>query len=185
MTDLENPYLPPTTHDLLAPSRDEIRMEKKALVVPKGYVFPAVCVKTGTTDELMPRELRKFKWCNPALGVLIIVNVLIYLLIASLCSKRGEIQFQISRAIARKRRNTILWNWGLFLLSIGCFILGGARNEPAFFAAGAVAILTCLIIGHNASRFLWTEKVDKTHIWIRGIPERVAEALVLSEAQPG
>ena len=184
MNDTENPYAPPTTQDLLAPTTGLIRIEGKSLVVPKGYIFPAVCLKTGATDDLAPRERRKFSWSNPKLALLILINLFIYAIVAAIVSKRGEVQFQLSRNVARKRRNTVLRNWGLFLLAIGCFVGGGYTGQPMLLCAGAIALLLCVILGFVAARFLWPQKVDATHIWIRGIPENVAEALVLSQSQP-
>lgn len=184
MRDLDNPYQPPATLDLLAPSTGGLRLDGKALVAPKGYIFPAICLKTGATEDLNPRERRKFSWSSPKLAILIIVNILIYALVASICAKRGEVHFHLSRNAARKRRNALLGNWGLLFLAIACFILGATTDTPAYFWAGGVSMLLCLIFGIIASRFFWAQKVDKTHIWIRGIPENVAEALIQSESQP-
>jgi hypothetical protein len=185
MNALENPYQPPLTNDLLAPSRDGLRIDGKAIVAPKGYVFPTVCLKSGAIDDLKPRETRKFKWSNPKLAFFILVNILLYALLASIFSKSGEIHFQVSREAARKRRNALMGNWGLFFLAIACFVLGGIYEARALFLAGGASMLACIIFGVIASRFFWAEKVDKTHIWIRGIPEHVAIALVQSEGHPG
>ena len=184
MTAIENPYQPPATLDLLAPSSTALRIEGKALVVPKGHIFPAICLKTGATDDLKPRERRKFSWHNPKLAFLILLNLLIYALVASICSKRGEVQYQLSRSVARKRRNANLGNWGLFLLAIACFVAGATFEMEALFWAGGISMLGYIILGVISSRFFWAQKVDKTHIWIRGIPENVAQALVQAEGQP-
>jgi hypothetical protein len=77
----------------------------------------------------------------------------------------------------------LLRNWGLFALSIALGILAlGAKSAPLGLASGVLFLLT-IIFSCVATRFLWAKRIDKTHIWLCGVPEEIAQALVKSHAR--
>jgi hypothetical protein len=176
--DALNPYQPPRDLNPVAASTEALSYDGKCLIVPKDYILPAMCIKTGETLGLTPQRRRKFAWYPPMVNLLILVNILVLILVASIVSKKGVIHYQLSRAVARKRRNVLLRNWAIFLASLVFFALGTANNEGSLLAAGGVALVVAMILGLVASRFLWAKKIDATHIYLCGVPEKVALELV-------
>src|SRR5688572_6592154 len=175
-----NPYAAPKSADLLSPNRNQISYDGKVLTIPKEFTFPPICLKSGAVTDLTSPRKRRLTWYPPLLLLLFVLNPLVFALVAIFFSKKGVIHFQLSQEIARKRRNVILRNWGLFSLSI---MLGGAaaalRSGGLGLAAIACLLLT-IILSSVASRFLWSKKVDKTHIYLCGVPDDVARVLVNS-----
>jgi uncharacterized membrane protein len=182
-TPVFNPYEAPKSVDLLAPSADQIVYDGKSLMIPKHFTFPPICLKTGAATDLAPQRRRKLSWYPPLLAILIVLNILIFVLVAACVSKKGEIYFHLSKEVARKRRNVLLRNWGLFGLSIvaGCLAIG-SQSTPLGVASAVLFLLT-IILSTVASRFLWAKRIDKTHIWLCGVPDEIAQALVRSQAQ--
>jgi hypothetical protein len=180
-TDTFNPYAAPkTAANLLATNLQQISYDGESLMIPKHFVFPPVCLKTGAVSDLTPQRRRKLSWYPPLLGLLIILNLLIFAIVAACVSKKGEIYFQLSSEVARKRRNALLRNWGIFALGIVCIPLAVVNRSTIFGLLATACILTALILGLVASRFLWAKRIDATHIWLRGVPDEVARALVAS-----
>ena len=179
-----NPYAAPKTTDLLAPNADQIIYDGESLMIPKRFTFPAICLKTGAVNDLLPPRRRKLSWYPPLLALLLILNVLIFLIVAAFVSKRGEIYFYLSREAARKRRNVLLRNWMLLALSIVLGAVGIANQNPMLIGVAGLLVLAALILGIVASRFLWAKRIDATHIWLRGVPDEIARALAVSHGRP-
>src|SRR5687767_10308802 len=114
-----NPYQAPKTADFLATDPGQIVYDGKTLMIPKQFTFPAGCLKTGAVTDLTPPQRRKLSWYPPLVGILIIINILIFAIVAACVSKKGVIHFQLTNTVARKRRNTLLRNWAIFGISVG------------------------------------------------------------------
>jgi hypothetical protein len=178
-----NPYEAPKTKDFLAANADQITYDGKTLMIPKHYTFPPVCLKTGAIDDLTPQRRRKLSWYPPLLIILLFINILIFAIIAACFSKKGEIYFQLSREVARKRRNTILRNWGLFAFSLALGIIAVGSESGGLGLAAIAMLLITIGFSIAASRFLSAKRVDKTHIWLCGVSDSVARALVVTQGR--
>ena len=182
---MENPYAPPKTNDLSAPIISSVYISGKALVIPKDFTFPTICIKTGETENLVPLRKRRLSWCPP-LMVILIVAPLIFILVAIFFQKRGLIHYQLSKKVARKRRNALWINWLLlFAYILFTFVSVTSKKEgiPLFGIAGVVLLFTSLIRAVIAGRFLRAEKIDKLHIHLLGIPPEV-QRRILELCQP-
>src|SRR5687768_17487070 len=91
-----NPYAAPKTADLVVPATDEISYDGESLRIPKEFTFPPVCLKTGAVDDLAPPMRRKVSGYPPLLAILIILNLLIFIIVAACVSKKGVFHFQLS-----------------------------------------------------------------------------------------
>src|SRR6188474_1902028 len=180
-----NPYEAPKSAGLLSATLAQISYDGKALKIPKDFTFPPICIKTGETTDLGPQQTRKLSWFPPLVAVLIIFGLIPFLLVALLVSKKGEIRFQVSNEVARKRRKAVLRNWGLFLLSIVLFGLAIAQSSPILAWGGTLFFLAALVFGMATSRYINVKSIDKTHIWLLGIPQHVAEKLITYQGQIG
>lgn len=172
-----NPYQAPKSIDFVAADVGGIVYDGKTLMIPKQFTFPAVCLKTGAVTDLTPPQRRKLSWYPPLVGLLIIVNILIFAIVAACVSKKGEIHFQLTNAVARKRRNTLLRNWAIFGISVGLICGGAATRNGLLIFGGIFGLLVAFILACVASRFLAAKRIDKTHIWLTGVPDDVARAL--------
>jgi hypothetical protein len=183
MIEASNPYEAPKSTDLLSLSAGQIEYDGKILKVPKNFTFPPVCLKTGTTTDLTPLLSRKMSWFPPLLALLILLNLLIFLIVAACVSKKGMIHYYLSKEVARKRRNVMIRNWGLFMLLL-VFIGSGFAAKMYFFAIPAVVVLLVLAgFCISASCFLSAKRIDSTHIWLAGVPPVAAHALIEQQSQ--
>jgi hypothetical protein len=177
---MDNPYLPPTSDTSIQPTRSTLIYDGQSLIAPRYFTFPAICLKTGTVDDLAPLQSRKLSYLpRAAFLVLFIGGPLLLGIVALIASKRGVIQFHVSRSVAERRRKAILRNWLVFSFSVALFVLAGAMSDSRVAALGGISLLICMILSVVTSQqFIYPAKIDETKIWLRGVPESVARVLV-------
>jgi len=180
-----NPYEAPKSSDLLATGVAQIVYDGKTLMIPKDYTFPPICLKTGATTDLAQQKTRKFSWFPPLVVLLIFFGLIVFLIVAVCVSKKGEIRFQVTNEVARKRRKALLRNWCLALLTVALGGLAIAAQSGPLGIAAAICFLLTLGFSIAAGQFLSVKRIDKTHIWLLGIPGDVARTLVAQQGQIG
>ena len=102
-----NPYQSPATASAAAELAADaaLRVEGKQLVVRSGAVLPPVCVKT---NEPIAREdylQKRFTWCSPAIGLLILISGFLLVLVYFIARKKCSLTFGLTPAVRRKYRN--------------------------------------------------------------------------------
>ena len=90
------------------------------LVVPKGAALPSYCVKCGQAVSGEPFQ-KTFFWHNPWLFLLVLVNLLVYAIVAMIIRKRFDLAVPLCPEHRQRRRTLIIAAW---VLGLG-FIPGG------------------------------------------------------------
>lgn len=161
------------------PAAPVARIEGNTLVVPINTPFPPVCIRTGATQDLIPRPIRcSLYWHHPAVYFAILANILIYVIFALIFRKTSVHAIYLSRTARTSQVKWHLANWGLFLGS--WVLLGAAINQESALLgwATAAALFVSAVIYFKNVRLLQARNVDKTHARIGGIPPRVMEQIV-------
>lgn len=90
------------------------------LIVPKGAPLPRYCVKCGQSVTGEPFK-KSFYWHSPWIYLLILVNILVYAIVAMILRKRADVAVPICDDHRQRRRTLIVATW---VLALG-FIPGG------------------------------------------------------------
>ena len=156
----------------------------RTLIMHKNARLPHRCVKTGepTTSRGI---IKRFSWYNPWLVLVILLNLLIFIVLAIVLSKRATIEVPLSDNEKGKRSIWLIGCWvaglgGMTEIFFGIYLLGGANAGPAGLVAivtGIILILAALIVGQAKSRVLRPTKITDTHIWLRGVHESILSEL--------
>ena len=145
------------------------------LVARDRAEFPDRCVKCNESAEGL-RLKRVMRWHPSGYYLLILLCTLAYAIVATVVSKTVTLEVGICPAHRRRRRKQIASAWLLGLGGVGLILLfgavaGGPRGGPEenpglalLILAGVVMILTGLILGVIASKFLTIERIDKDKI---------------------
>ncbi len=160
-----NPYAVPATWLVSQALADLARIEGNHLVVPKDWQSPPVCLLTGETNPLTPVRRAKLSWSNP---------MFIFLIGA----ERGTFHYYLSAAQASHARKRLLGNWGIFGASLLSFTGAFSDGSVGLAWLGVTLLLLCLIFATTVCRLIKVAKMDKTTIWLRGIPRLVLELIV-------
>ena len=90
MSEQVNPYAAPIIN--APPSSigrpQEVFMQGDLLIVPKVYTFPAICLRTGVTENLSKPIKRAVSWYHPAWVLLILTGLIIFLIVVLCIQKR-------------------------------------------------------------------------------------------------
>ena len=138
-----------------------MRQEGDLLVIPQGAVLPMFCVKCGQPAE---GTLKKtFAWHSPLLYLLILVNILVYAIVAMVVSKKLKLEVPLCAEHRGKRKLYLGLGWGLLL---GCIPAGivvgsmGADMEGIGFLLGLVMFIASLVFFILGARTMVAKVID-------------------------
>lgn len=160
--------LPPVSQ-----SAGGIYRKGKLLVVHKMAQFPDRCIKSNepTTERLK----RKLMWHHPAVFLLILVNLLVYAIVALCIRKNATFQIPLAPRYKAARIKWMLLAWGMFFTSLAVFIGGIATADqvPEVITGICIGqflfgILIPLLIGIYGCRVIYAKKIDDQYAWIAG-----------------
>lgn len=115
------------------------------------------------------RLRRKLSWHPSGYYFLILLNLLIYAIIATIVSKKAKIDIGLCPEHRHKRRNGMLVAWALFAASIISFVVAGFTKSGEVIALGALCLLASPIYGTMKCRIVSRKKIDAQHAWITGV----------------
>ncbi len=180
-----NPYAPPQVQNLsnpLATGPMAARVEGNLLVVANGSMLAPLCLKCGERQGLTWRD-QKFMFVPPwarLFGALIQVIV----------AKRSRFSLPLCPQCTREWRTWTLLAALSWLPGVGVVILGGVVAAlgsgdvgVALVLGGFVIMIGVLIAALvlRTKRIVVAAKIDKTHTWLRGIHDRVLQAIAMGQ----
>ena len=144
--------------------------EGSLLIVTHDCVLPNRCVKCNAPTELPAKE-RKLYWHHPGIYLVLVINVLLYLIVALIARKKIAVAPGLCTEHAKRRKLGIAIAWiglaaGLLLVSFG------GTQGPAFLVIlGLVLILASVITGMLMSRVLYPKIIDERGARLKGAGE--------------
>jgi hypothetical protein len=178
MSSMENPYQapqaysPPFKAGAVAESAGLWR-QGPLLVMHKNAPLPPRCVKSNApTVRTLKRSLT---WHHPAVYIALLFNLLVYIILAIVLSKRATIYIGLCDEWFARRRRAMLIGWGMVLASIGMFVGGLAmidRNDGmvALLIFGSfVVFLVGAIYGLIAARMVAPTRITDDYVWLKGV----------------
>ncbi|HEX4870110.1 MAG TPA: hypothetical protein VFV15_05230 [Moraxellaceae bacterium] len=181
MADSLNPYAPPTARLVLETDADCWR-DGKQVVLRRGADFPHRCVRCNAPGTPRARAQR-FYWHSPWLYLLVIINILVYAVVALLARRSVKLHPALCDAHRRERRNATLLVIALVIGGVG--LLGAALDLDASgsplqpYALGAVPAVMLLAIAVAAwkLRTLTAARIDADEVRVRGVGRPFLDSL--------
>ena len=140
----------------------------KTLVAARDAQLPERCVHCNTTANLR-RLKRRLYWHHPAVYLTILVNLLVYLVVALIVRKTVQVELSVCHAHVVRRRWKIVLSWLLLLavpVSVGLLIAYKVENAlwilPLLFLVSAVVVSLL-------SRLVYARKIDEKDVWVGGV----------------
>lgn len=190
MTDV-NPYASPLSIDISVPDEAELltatlaerqQLEQglcrkgKQLVMHRYAKLPDRCVKSN--EPTTRRLRRKLSWHHPAVFFVLLLNLLIYVIVAFSVRKQATIYIGLSDRWFRKRRRAILLGWSSALLGLVTFIGSlmivsdlRVKSEWAGWGIllGVIMMIGGTIYGIYGSQIVAPVRITNDFIWLRGV----------------
>ena len=174
----DNPYAVYNTH-APAPVQQTggIFQKGKLLIVHKQAVLPDRCIKSN--EPTSERLKRKLMWHHPAVYLVILFNLLVYVIVSLIVRKTATFNIPLAARYKAARVRWMIIAWTMAFLSIALFIVGIATiDSPSATALSALcliqfpfALITSILIGIFGCRVIYAKKIDDHYAWIGGTCE--------------
>lgn len=151
------------------------RSESK-LVMTHDAALPDRCIKCNQPANGY-RLKRKLFYHHPAIYLVLLLNILIYAIVASIAGKRATIYVGLCEAHRRKRWTGIAIGWGSFVVGLLIAIGGGmSMKEPGVpILLGISLLLVGGIAGIVISGIVRPKKIDPQYIHVAGACDEYLE----------
>ncbi len=147
-------------------SGQEAWQSGKTLIVKSNATLPDCCVKCG--QAATTRLPRKLYWHHPALYLLVLISVLVYLIVAMIVRKSGFLVVPLCEAHQARRKRGILISWLLVVLSLVSLTVAIGIDEDEYFVGFAIFLLAGLIVSVVMTRTVVPTKMDAQFIHLKG-----------------
>ncbi len=141
--------------------------DDKLLVTTRQATLPDRCIKCNAPTNGF-RLTRKLSWHPPGWYFLIMLNLIIYAIVASMVSKKATVAVGLCPEHRQKRRNGLFVAWGLFVGSIICFTLAAVFDSGWLVLPAFLLLLASPIYGIVRCRVVAAKRIDENNAFIQG-----------------
>lgn len=180
MSEHFNPYAPPQSQ--VAPEaaprpREDAGpwREGKDVVALPDSAFPQRCVKCNAPLRAEQMRRRDFAWHHPALYLVLLLNLLLYVLIAVLVRKRSRHVVGLCERHLRRRRIFIAIGWSCLIWPF----VGVAFERQGGVLYGVLLAAVTAIVGVVGSRVMVARRIDAYHARFAGCGKDFVASLPL------
>ena len=153
-----NPYASPSA-ELLHRVHEGCRRDGDAIYVPRGVDLPPRCIRCNA-PVATPIKRRTLYWHSPLLYLVILVNLLVYAIVALVVRKRVEVSPALCGSHARARRRDLVLGFGVMATAVvGVFVALSNEQGGAAGIAGLVAFVA-MIVTALRSRLVRATRID-------------------------
>ncbi len=137
------------------------------LVMAPDAVLPDRCVKTdlpagGTTVDV------SLLWHQPAVYWLLVLNPLVYLVVARAVGTRVVVTLPVTRAALRAARRSSLLTAALLAAGMVCWLAAALLVRAEFFWLGVAVMALAIPVYLLGARFLRVKRLEGERVWIAG-----------------
>jgi len=140
------------------------------LVMLKTARLPDRCIKCGLPTNGSHLK-KKLAWHHPALALLVLAGVFIYLIVALIVRKTAVVEISLCEEHIRKHRIAVIGTWLVFLLGIVFMILAVSAESLGTAGFGMLLLFASAIGAATWARIVQVKKIDDHYIWLRGVDE--------------
>jgi hypothetical protein len=120
---------------------------------------------------------QKFYWHHPAWFALVLVNVIIYIVVAMIVRRSAEVSYGLCATHKRQRRRGVFIVVGGMFLSFGLIVVGIASDLAALIPIAILGFLVSIVIGIVRGRTLLPVRIDKSGAQFKGCGEAYLASL--------
>ena len=140
------------------------------LVMLKTARLPDRCIKCGLPTNGSHLK-KKLAWHHPALVLLVLAGVLIYLIVALIVRKTAVVEISLCEDHIRKHRIAVIGTWLTFLLGIVFMVLAISAESLGTAGFGMLLLFASAIGASTWAKVVQVKKIDDYYIWLRRVDE--------------
>lgn len=148
----------------------------KNLIVPRSASLPAFCLKCGAEASTPWRK--KFYWHNPWLYLIILINLLIYAIVAVIVRKQMELNLPLCDTHhSDRRRYRLLGALMLIAFVPAGLVLGANFSKTLGWVTGTLMFVAGLIFWAMSNLGINPTKIDEAGGVFRGVSKNFLDML--------
>ena len=167
MAEQHNPYAPSRASHAGAAvtpaGGDGTWRDGAVLILSRDASLPPRCVRCNEAAQ-EPTKNRKVYWHSPWLYLLIILNILIYAIVATIVRKKATVAPGLCLAHKKRRRIGIGIAWTLLLGGFALLFSG----KPAGLVFGILLILIAILVSMSVTRIVRATRIDAQYVRLKG-----------------
>ncbi|MBI5779421.1 MAG: hypothetical protein HZA49_08190 [Planctomycetes bacterium] len=138
----------------------------KLLVMHVDAKLPDRCIKTNQPAN-GSRKTATLNWHPPVFYALILLNLIIYAIVAIVVNRKATIEFGVSNEVVKKHVLIKTIGWVILSLGVIVFVWGLAVMSPFAF----LGLLTVIIglIPITLAKFVSAAKIQDDYVWVKGV----------------
>lgn len=172
----ENPYAIPQAKLDKIEQVEQAWREDKLVVMRLGASLPCRCIKcNANTDD--NAKMQTVYWHSPWLYLVILLNIIIYAIVAMLLRKRAKINPALCQQHRKQRRLLQLLAVLAMLGGVVLLIQGATENHNGALIVGALLIFASLCIAIAVGRLLTPTLIDEQVVKLRGAKPAFLDSL--------
>ncbi len=148
----------------------------KYVVMGLQAELPDTCVKCNAPVH-GSRLKRKLRWHHPAIYLTLLLNILVYAVVAALTSKKADVNIGICALHRAKRVRAVIIAWVLALLGLGAIPWAISADRGEMAVMGILVFIAGLVWGVIGGRVVHAKKIDPERAWMGGCGKAYLEAL--------
>jgi len=171
------PYATPALYQQQAMASQGVWQDGKLLLCVREIVLPNhCCVKCDQPADGKPLR-KRFSWHHPALALLILVAILIYVIVALIVRKNATVVIPLCRR-HRARRDRSIWIALALLFGGIAAIVASIALEIGWIAGlGCLSMLASAIVAIAGTQTISPKKIDDHYAWFKGASRAYLSAL--------
>lgn len=138
------------------------------LVTRSETPFPDRCVKCNDPANGF-RLKRQLYWHPPAFYLIILLNLLIYALVAICIRKKAALYIGLCETHRVRRKRGIIICWLSVITGLAMIIGGGVGNSGFVIVPGIVLFIGGMIYGGVTGARISAAKITQDNVWIKGV----------------
>ncbi len=146
--------------------------EGNVLVMHKLAPLPDICLKSN--EPATRRLKRNVQWHHPAVYLALLVNIIVYAVVAMIMTKKATIHIALTDEWFAVRKRRMIFAWCLVFLSIALLAISLTQINEADWAPlvliGSIFLsLGAAIYGLVACRLVAPKRMTDDYIWLKGV----------------
>jgi hypothetical protein len=137
------------------------------LVLSRDASLPSRCIKCNE-PAAEPTKARKVYWHSSWIYLLVLLNILIYALVAIIVRKKAVVAPGLCSVHKRHRRVGIAVAWTVLLAGLALLCIGVSKGDSAGVGGGIILMLVSALVGVLVSRILRANRIDAKYVRLKG-----------------
>lgn len=167
------------SHNPYAPSRASLaarevgtgarlwRLENVLIMSRDSGELPDRCVKCNDAAH-EPTKTRTVHWHHPGFYLLLLINVILYLVVALIARKTVKVNPGLCARHKQKRALGLWIGWSGLIVGLAAMSLAARNDQPGAALLLLFATFGSIIAGMITSRIVYAKRIDDRYVRLKG-----------------